>query len=51
MDKQSIRETAVFERTNTSKSDVYGIFQVAELPVIRRFMYTIRTIKRYTRSS
>ena len=26
MDKQSIRETAVFERTNTSKSDVYGIF-------------------------
>lgn len=26
MDKQSIRETAVFERTNTSKSDVFGIF-------------------------
>lgn len=26
MDKQSIRETAVFDRTNTSKGDVYGIF-------------------------
>lgn len=26
MDKKSIRDTAIFERTNTSKSDVYGIF-------------------------
>ena len=26
MDKKSIRDTTIFERTNTSKSDVYGIF-------------------------